>query len=350
MLKTVLAVSLLAAGLNVPLWAAENSALATMVVTSAGAANAQMQSFDAVVEAIRQTALAAQVSGAIVSLQVKVGDQVKAGQELLRIDARSANQNAAASHAQVEAARASLHVAAKDFERQKQLFQKQYISQAALDRSQAQFQATQAQVQALQSQSDAAQTQSHYFVVQAPYAGVVSEVAVTLGDMAMPGKTLLVMHDPAAMRITATIAQSAMAANYANVQFEIPGLQSIPTRMDAGSGSVLPVMDAATHTAQIRVGIPASVKGAAPGMFARVWLATDKTTQAEGKVQRLYVPSQVVVRRAELIAVYVVDDKGKVYLRQVRLGNTVGEQVEVLSGLRAGEKVATQPQAAAKVR
>jgi multidrug efflux pump subunit AcrA (membrane-fusion protein) len=67
-------------------------------------------------------------------------------------------------------------------------------------------------------------------------------------------------------------------------------------------------------------------------------------------VQRLYVPSQVVVRRAELIAVYVVDDKGKVYLRQVRLGNTVGEQVEVLSGLRAGEKVATQPQAAAKVR
>ena len=350
MLKTVLAVSLLAAGLNVPLWAAENSALATVVVTSAGAANAQMQSFDAVVEAIRQTALAAQVSGAIVSLQVKVGDQVKAGQELLRIDARSANQNAAASHAQVEAARASLHVAAKDFERQKQLFQKQYISQAALDRSQAQYQATQAQVQALQSQSDAAQTQSRFFVVQAPYAGVVSEVAVTLGDMAMPGKTLLVMHDPAAMRITATIAQSAMAANYANVQFEIPGLQSIPTRMDAGSGSVLPVMDAATHTAQIRVGIPASVKGAAPGMFARVWLATDKTTQAEVKVQRLYVPSQVVVRRAELIAVYVVDDKGKVYLRQVRLGNTVGEQVEVLSGLRAGEKVATQPQAAAKVR
>ena len=349
-MKTVLAVSLLAAGLSAPLWAAERGALATMVVTSSGAVNAQMQSFDAVVEAVRQTAVAAQVSGAIVSLQVKVGDQVKAGQELLRIDARSANQNAAASHAQVEAARASLHVAAKDFERQKQLFQKQYISQAALDRSQAQFQATQAQVQAMQSQSDAAQTQSRFFVVKAPYAGVVSEVVVTLGEMAMPGKTLLVMHDPAAMRITATIAQSAMAANYANVQFEIPGLQSMPTRMDAGSGSVLPVMDAATHTAQIRVGIPASVKGAAPGMFARVWLATDKTTQAEGKVQRLYVPIQVVVRRAELIAVYVVDDKGKVYLRQVRLGNTVGEQVEVLSGLRAGEKVATQPQAAAKVR
>jgi multidrug efflux pump subunit AcrA (membrane-fusion protein) len=50
------------------------------------------------------------------------------------------------------------------------------------------------------------------------------------------------------------------------------------------------------------------------------------------------------------MAVYVVDEKGNAKLRQVRLGNTVGEQVEVLSGLRAGDKVATDPQAAAKVR
>jgi RND family efflux transporter MFP subunit len=350
MMKTVIAVSLLAAGLSGSLWAAESGALKTFVVTSAGAVNAEMQSFDAVVEPVRQTALAAQVPGAIVSLHVKVGDQVKAGQELLRIDARSANQNAAASHSQVEAARASLNVAAKDFERQKQLFQKQYISQAALDRSQAQFQATQAQVQALQSQSDAAQTQSRFFVVQAPYSGVVSEVAVTLGDMAMPGKTLLVMHDPAAMRITASIAQSAIPANLGKVQFEIPSSHSMPIRMDAATSAVLPVIDASTHTAQIRVNIPASVKGLIPGMFARVWIAADKTTQSEGKAQRLYVPTQVVVKRAELMAVYVVDEKGNAKLRQVRLGNTVGEQVEVLSGLRAGDKVATDPQAAAKVR
>ena len=349
-MKTVIAVSLLAAGLSTPLWAAENNVLATVVVKTAGAVNAEMQSFDAVVESVRQTAVASQVAGAIVALHVKVGDQVKAGQELLRIDARSANQNAAASHSQVEAARASLHVAAKDYERQQQLFQKQYISQAALDRSQAQFQAAQAQVQALQSQSDAAQTQSRFFVVQAPYAGVVSEVAVALGDMAMPGKMLMVMHDPAALRITASVAQSAIPASLDKVQFEIPGLHSMPARLDAGTGTVLPVIDAATHSAQIRVNIPAGVKGAVPGMFARVWFEADKMGQNAEKVQRLFLPSNVVVRRAELMAVYVVDEKGKVNLRQVRIGHAVGDQVEVLSGLRAGDKVAVDPQAAAKVR
>jgi multidrug efflux pump subunit AcrA (membrane-fusion protein) len=57
-----------------------------------------------------------------------------------------------------------------------------------------------------------------------------------------------------------------------------------------------------------------------------------------------------VVRRAELSAVYVVQADGKPALRQVRLGQFQGDRVEVLSGVRAGDKVATDPQAAAQVR
>ena len=80
------------------------------------------------VEAVRQTVVAAQVPGAIVQLDVWVGDRVKAGQLLLRIDARAAEQNTAASDAQVQAARAALDVAGKDFERQQRRHQKNYIS------------------------------------------------------------------------------------------------------------------------------------------------------------------------------------------------------------------------------
>ncbi|MEO8526678.1 MAG: biotin/lipoyl-binding protein, partial [Caldimonas sp.] len=87
------------------------------------AANAAASAFDGVVEAVRQTVIAAQVSGAVVQLDAKVGDRVRAGQVLLRIDARAADQNAAAGDAQVQSARSSLELASKDFERQKQLFQ-----------------------------------------------------------------------------------------------------------------------------------------------------------------------------------------------------------------------------------
>ena len=120
--------------LSAPLWAAAPvspspaaTPLRTVAVQTAGANAAQSSSWNAVVEAVRQTTLSAQVAGAIVSLNVKAGDRVQAGQELLRIDARAAQQNAASSYAQVQAAQSGLNVARQDFARQQQLFQKQFI-------------------------------------------------------------------------------------------------------------------------------------------------------------------------------------------------------------------------------
>ena len=63
---------------------------------------------------------------------------------------------------------------------------------------------------------------------------------------------------------------------------------------------------------------------------------------------RLWVPSSALVRRAELRAVYVLDAKGQPQLRQLRLGPQQGDQVEVLAGLSAGERVVLEPQRAAK--
>ncbi len=323
------------------------AALATAEVQGGAAQRADLQSFDGVVEPVRQATLAAQVAGAIVSLSVKAGDTVRAGQELVRIDARAASQNAQASAAQVDAARASLTVAGKDFERQQQLLQKQYISQAALERSQAQFDAAKAQVQALEAQSQAAQTQQRFYVVQAPFAGVVSEVPVTVGDMAMPGRPLLILHDPSALRVTATVAQSAVPRSLDTLQFELPGWSGASGLMNASGAALLPLVDAATHSAQIRFKLP-TLTGVVPGMFARVWLPA--VGGAAGSTERLFVPSAAVVRRAELTAVYLVDAQGRPALRQVRLGRVQGERVEVLSGVRAGDKVATDPQAAAQVR
>jgi RND family efflux transporter MFP subunit len=227
MFKASLLTALLLTGLSgtSSVWAADAAPLATVAVQTSGNAGAERMSFDGVVEAVRQSTLSAQVAGAIVALNVKAGDRVRAGQELLRIDARAASQNTAATVAQVEAARATMNVSSKEYERQKQLFQKQYISQSALDRAQAQFQASQAQMQALQAQSDAAHTQSRFFVINAPYAGIVSDVPVALGDMAMPGAPLLTLYDPAALRVSAPVPPTTVTSGSADaIQFEIPGL------------------------------------------------------------------------------------------------------------------------------
>jgi len=335
---------------------APSPALVSATVGTAGAG--QSTGFDGVVEAVRQTVLAAQVAGAVVALDVKVGDAVKAGQVLARIDARAANQNTAASEAQVLAARAALDMATKDLERQKQLFQKSYISQGALERAESQFKSTQAEVAAQLAQAGATRTQSGFFVVKASYAGIVSEVPVALGDMAMPGRALVSMYDPTSLRVTVSVPQSVALGlqKDAAVRVQLPGLPAGRDWVTPSRTIVLPTVDPGTHTVQLRLELPpltplapgtavGSAAVLAPGLFARAWLPG-----AVGGPARLSVPARAVVRHAEMTGLYVVGADGRPVLRQVRLGSTQGESVEILSGVSAGERIALDPQAAARVR
>jgi len=320
------------------------SALATAGVQ--GAAGAPVAGYDGVVQAVRQTVIAAQVSGAVVELPVKAGDAVTAGQVLARLDARAAEQTAAASAAQVQAARAAMQAATREYERQQQLLAKRYISQAALERAEAQHKAAQAHAEAQLAAAGAARTQSGFYVVRAPYAGVVADVAVVLGDMAMPGRALLSMYDPAALRVSVPVPHTVAAriAHDASAEVELPG---------AGAGRLkpvrlqpLPTVDPATHTRELRLDLPRGLSGVTPGMFARVWLAAPSS----GGDERLFVPASAIVRRAELTGLYVVGPDGRALLRQVRLGRRDGDRVEVLAGVAAGERVALDPQAAARAR
>ena len=165
--------------------------------------------------------------------------------------------------------------------------------------------------------------------------------------MAMPGRPLLTLYDPSALRVTAAIPRGAAAGLDESItpRVEIPGaLRGLVTPIHA---QWLPVVDAASHTLELRLDLPVDTN-AAPGMFARAWLSNGGTRASAAA--RLFVPSQALVRRSELLAVYVVGEDGKPTLRQVRPGRSVGGQVEILSGVAAGERVALDPQAAARRR
>ena len=321
-------------------------------ITVQAATAAQSQSHEARVEALRQTTLASQVAGAVVQLMVKPGDAVKAGQLLMRLDARSADQSAQASEAQTQVARAQLDLARRELDRQQQLFRQHFISQAALDQAQAQFKATEAQVQAQLAQAGAARSQSAWYQVRAPYAGVVAEVPVVQGDMALPGRSLAVLYDPSALRVTAHVPQTqaqaaqAMQGAAGAVLVDLPtlGIQGqIPSRVQW-----LPTVDSSSGTVELRAELPASLKGLVPGQLARIRLSGASPAPAQPAL--LLVPAQAVVRRAEMTGLYVLNAEGRPLLRQVRLGESRGSQIEILSGLKAGERVALEPQAAARVR
>jgi RND family efflux transporter MFP subunit len=329
-----LALALLLTGGFAAAMAADLPTVAARVsVTAASAA------YEGRVEAVRQAQIAAQVPGAVIELNVRAGDPVRAGQVLLRIDAHAAELGASASGAQVVAARAQLDVAAGELARKRQLFAKNYISRAALDQVEAAYKAAQAQVNALAAQAGAAQTQTAFHVVRAPFDGIVAQVSVERGDMAMPGKPLLTVYDPAQLRVSAAVPVTALAAGVTGAQVILAQAEPVaPARVQ-----VLPTVDAASLTREVRADLPSGVS-AAPGVFAKLVLPGVSVMGAG----RLYVPLGAVVRRAEMTGLYVPDANGAPRLRQVRLGPVAGDEVEVLSGLDAGERVVADAQAATR--
>jgi membrane fusion protein, multidrug efflux system len=291
---------------------------------------------EAVVEAVRQSTVSAQIAGRIVDLRFDVGDYVKKGQVIARIDERAATQAEAASVAQVREAQAALANARAQYERSKQLLAQKFISQAALDKAQSDYRAAQARVSALLAGAGAAATERSFATIVAPYSGVVSARYVELGEMAAPGKPLFTGFDPSTLRVVATVPQAQVAAIEAGARARVE-VPSTGKWFDVRHIVVVPSADPRTHTTRIRLELPEDARGVYPGVYARAHFVT-------GSALRLMVPRSAVVHRSEVTGVYVVDDKGSARLRQVRLGEVSDENdVEILAGLRPGERVALDP-------
>lgn len=300
---------------------------------------------DGVVEAERQATLAAQVPGTVLEVGVRVGDRVHAGQVLVRIDARAAEQQARAGTAQAAAARAQRDLAAQEFARQRTLFERGFISKSAFEQAEARWKAAEAEANAQLAAAEASRTQTDFHVVRAPFAGIVAQVPIERGDMAVPGRPLVVIYEPGALRVTAHVTESlARGLDVQSVRIDLEGRKAAAP-IAPGRVTVLPIADATTHTVQVRATLPDEiVKSSAlvPGAFARLLIAPSPDAAgnaATAPTPRLAVPKSAVLRRAELDAVYVAAADGRAQLRLVRLGRRTGDQVEVLSGLSAGERV-----------
>ncbi len=294
-------------------------------------------STEATVEAVRQSTVSAQVSGRITAVNFDVGDAVKAGQVIVRIDPQELSQAVAGSRAQVAQAEAQLANARANHERQVQLFQQKFISQAALDRATAEYRAAQAGAQAAIAGAGQTSAVRAYTTLTAPFSGVVMERHVEVGEMATPGKPLMTGFDPTDLRVVANVPQYMLAEiqKSATASVEIPSLNKW---IDAKGITVLPSADTATHTVKVRLDLPQDLGNEViPGTYARAYFAT-------GKTRKLVIPNAAVLRRSEITGVYVVDDKSRVSLRQVRLGDpTPKGEVEVLAGLNPGDVIALDP-------
>ncbi|HEX5372894.1 MAG TPA: efflux RND transporter periplasmic adaptor subunit [Aquabacterium sp.] len=292
------------------------------------------------VEPIRQATVAAQTPGTLLSFTVKAGDSVRAGQVLAQVDARQAQASLAQSDASMAQAQALAHNARLQLDRTRELSAKGFVSSAALDSAQAQWRAAQAGLQAAQAGQQQAALQRGFTQVTAPFDGIVLATHVNVGDLAAPGRALLTVYAPGALRVVVQVpASQADAARTA---------RRISVRTTHGTDSItpikstlLPVTDMVAQTVEWRLDLPPQVQAAwRPGQSVQVQFDGDTTASSPPGGHSLRLPASAILRRGELTGVYVVR-QGQFTLQAVRTRSAAqNAEVEVLTGLKAGDTVA----------
>jgi len=296
---------------------------------------------DGVVQPVKQSTVSAQASGRIVTLAVKAGDKVRAGQLLATIDDREAQTGVQRSAAQVAQAQADLRNAQANFDRTRELRAKGFVSAAALDTADAQLKSAMAGRDVAGAGAKASNLSQGFTRVTAPFDAWVLQLQAQVGDLAVPGKPLLTLYAPLPLRVVVQVPVSRSKLHSSGVAIEVavPAADGSQQWIHPATALQLPSADAVSQTIEWRLDLPTqAAQGLTPGQQVRVRFASSNS-----QAQRLVIPASAVLHRGELTAVYVVAGKGFV-LKAVRLGADHGAPgVEVLAGLTKADWVALNP-------
>lgn len=316
--------------------------------------------YDAVgtIRSATSSILGAQISGTVREMRVKPGDRVHRGEVLAVLDDRtpraqlaSADAGVAASKAGLEevenalaAAAAQRKLAEVTYHRYQELLGKNSVTRQEFDGAEAAYksavaneaamaarkQQMEAQSQVAQSQREAAQTMFSYSQIVSPIDGLVTAKLVDAGTLVMPGTPVLIVEDTAHYRLEASIPEDMLPKIRAGEQARVT--------TDRGQFSgivveVVPSADPASRTFVVKVALPAACS-CRSGEYGTAAFAT-------GELTALAVSRSAIVDRGQLEGVYVVGSNGLAEYRLVKTGKTLGDRVEILSGLSDGEHIAT---------
>lgn len=283
----------------------------------------------------------------VLDVFVDIGDQVKQGQLLARLDdsltrrqIEEARAAVAAAKASISQAKSQLQTTEKDYVRYKNLYQEQVISRQQLDQIEGQYEVDKAKLDQSQRQLEQAEAQLRqlqvmmsYHDIVSPVNGVIAERNIDPGDTVGAGSSCFVVSRQETVKIKGTITES----DYPKVrlgQLAHVTIDAFPGVSFEGSVSRLsPTLDASTRTANLEVWIPS--KGILkPGMFARVEVVV-------GKHDGIALPREAVKQLAGTGEWYcfIVGSDGKAKQVFVKRGIESGNLVEIVEGVAESDSV-----------
>ena len=255
-------------------------------------------------------------SGRIDKMLVTPGQKVKAGELLAELDVREIR-------AKLDQATPVREQAEKDLKRFTDLLAKRVITQQ-------EFEAAESKARVARAAVTEAETMLGYAKVTAPFEGVITRKLADVGDLATPGKPLVEMEDPAALRLEAAVPEAIIDRIALGSKL---GVRIGANELEGVVREISPTADPNSRTLLVKLDLPAT-PGLRTGQFGRVAVPVAETSV-------LRVPASAVIRRGQMELVFI--RTGNVArLRIVTTGKPIAGEIEIVSGVSAGEPIITE--------
>ena len=288
-----------------------------------------------VVVAAQQVQVASRLMGYIRELKVHEGETVKPGQLLFVVDPTDVQGQVAQARAGLAQAQANFANAQSDYERFGKLYREEAIPRQQWDQVKLRYDVAREQLAAARAGYGTAGAQLRYSSVTAPIAGIVVQKLADAGDLAAPGRPVVVIESPGTLQVQTQVSD----AVYAYVKVGEPVTIIAQGRTLTGTvARAVSAADPLSHTHLVKIDLPAD-SGLDSGSFVRVGFTM-------GSAPALMIPASAVVERAGMTGVFVINRDGTAPFRLVRLGAASGSEVAVQAGLVGGETIAVSDTAA----
>ncbi len=290
-------------------------------------------SFPARLAADRSVNLSTKLTGRIDQLPVEQGQPVRAGQLIARIQSQDLQSRAAQLEAQEKEAQAALNRIEKDLKRFRELVDEQSAPPKQLDDLQAEYEMAQARLERIQKSKMEVNDALSYAVLRAPFSGKITGKFFSAGDLATPGQPIVTIQSQNALKVLAQVSEydigQVAVGDTVEVEVEAAGAGAFSGKVDR----ITPPARSGAYELTIRPVLTGQqAKTLQVGMFARAYLR-------KGADPTLLLPRDALIEQGQLQGIYVMTPENRAVLRWLRTGKAVDDQVEIISGLRAGETV-----------
>jgi RND family efflux transporter MFP subunit len=310
----------------------------------------------------RKSALASKVTGRLIWLGVEEGNRVKKDQVVARLESQDVTAAKDQAHAHVKAARSNLEQAKAElreatlsFNRYKELLAKGVIARATYDtvlaryeKAMAAAESSEATVKAGLAALDGANIALEYTLIRAPFAGVVLTKNADIGDIVTPigaaanaKSAVITIADMESLQVEVDVSESNIQKITIDQPCEIQ-LDSLPEQRFRGViHMIVPTADRSKATVTVKVRFLDKDSRILPEMSAKVAFLSRPATPEEQR-PRIAASQSAIVSRKGKESVFLIQGN-RATETQVRLGAKIGDMVEVLDGVKAGDKVVLNP-------